>query len=72
MVQVAGEQPEFRDEGAVGDEPAQIREVAAPGARQQVGVDRVGLGAGGLAPLVDGLGVHRVDRQPGLQEALSS
>jgi len=60
-VLVTREHLELGDEGAVRRQAPQVGQIAAPCARQQVGVDGVGLRAGGLTLSIDGLRVDRVD-----------
>src|SRR6266852_9339775 len=56
-VLVAGEQLEFLHQRAIRLQAAQLAQVTAAFARQEIGVDAIGLGARGLAPVRQRLGV---------------
>ena len=67
-VLVARERLEFGDQGAIRGQAAQVSHIAASRARQQVGVDGVGLGPRGLAVPIDGLGIDRIDGQARVEQ----
>ncbi len=46
----------------------QVSQFAATELGQQISVDGIGLGAGGRAVAVDGLGVDRIDRKPRFEQ----
>src|SRR5260221_9110277 len=66
---VAGERLEFLDQGAVRRQASQVVQVTTPRLGQQIGVNRVRLGARGLAQAVHRLGVDGVDGQPRIQHS---
>jgi len=65
---IARERLEFTDQRAVGLQAAQIGQVTTPGAGQQVGVQRVGLGAGRAALAIKGARRDRIDGESRLDQ----
>jgi hypothetical protein len=65
---VAREHREFPHQVAIRDRAAQLTEFAAAQARERVGVQRVGLGPGGLAQCLEPAGVDGVEGQARLHE----
>jgi hypothetical protein len=65
---IAGERLQLLHRGTIGLQAAQFRQVEAAGLGQQIGIDLIGLGSGGFAQLIGGLGIDRIDREPRLQQ----
>ncbi len=67
-VLITRQQLEFGDKRTIGVQFAQVRQIGSAGLGQQIRIYGIGLDSSCIAATVDGLGIHRVDREPGFQQ----